>query len=122
MTAEILATFRFLFIYPVMLVFGIAWSVLLWRRWKHLHNVGDGLAMALGAAIAIWGACGLSALYVAQIVLKGTYTLLTGITFTLGAIIVCAVLVVGVVWMFILGWQSNGQVEGNDDDRETEGD
>lgn len=109
MTAEALATFRFLLIYPIMLVFGTAWSILMYRRWKQLRCIGDGLAFALGVSIAAWGGLGLGALYVAQIVMAGTYTMLTGAMFTIGSIIVCSVLVVGVIWLFSVSWR-NGKM------------
>lgn len=105
MTAEALATLRFLLIYPVLFVFGAVWGAMFWRRWRRAGYVGDGWAAALGWAVAAWAGLGLSALYIAKIV-AGAYTVLTGSLFSAGAILVCVVIVAGVVALFGANWRN----------------
>ena len=105
MSAENLATLRFLVIYPVLLVFGFVWGMMFWRRWRRAKYPGDGWGAALGWSVAAWAGLGLSALYVAKIV-AGSYTLLTGSLFTIGSVTVCIVIVAGVVALFGANWRN----------------
>lgn len=106
MTAEMLAILRFLIIYPILLVFGIVWGIMFLRRWRVGRCFGDGWASVLGFSLAAWGGMGLSALYIAQVLQEGTYTILTGAMFTIGALIVCGVVIAGAVALFGVGWRN----------------
>lgn len=104
MTGEDLATVRFLFVYPVMLVFGTTWAIMFWRRWRRARYTSDIWSAALGSAVALWSALGLSALYIATLTPAG-YGLVTSAMFTVGAVIVCIVIVAGVVVILGSQWQ-----------------
>lgn len=93
---------RFL-LYPVLLVFGVAWCVFFGRSYRRGRCASDGWAFWLGAAVALTGACGFGALMVAQI--TGFSSVTSGI-FTLGTLAPTVVVVVGSAAIWLDAWHA----------------
>lgn len=100
---ELWTTVRFLFVYPVLATFGLAWAVMFCMRWRRYHCLGDGWSALLGMTIAIWAGGGLIATWVAGV--DGGYGARTSVIFTIGMVATAIVLVSGVTVLFKKAWK-----------------
>lgn len=91
---------RFLLLYPLLAVCGIAWCTVFFLRCKQTRCVGDQWAAAIGAALAIWALASISALLVSSTTGFGK---MSSLIVTVGIAAPTAVLAVFAVQMFLTG-------------------
>lgn len=94
---------RFLLVYPLTIVFGLAWVGVFFVRWRHSKCIGDWWAMYLGGAMAAWASIGLMSLWLSRI--SGFNQLTSGI-FTLGSLVPLLVMMACVISSFVRSWRS----------------
>ena len=103
-TMELWTTVRFT-LYPVMLVSGLTWAVLMLRHYRVLRCAEAAWAFWLSLAVAAQGASGFAALLVSRTVGFGP---LSSAVFTLGPALVTLVAATGAVCMVAAAWRRHG--------------
>lgn len=106
MTHDPLTLVRFALAYPIMLVCGLVWGVLFFRRARLARPraySGDYMASALAFAAAMTGAGGFLGLLYSKA--NGFGVVSSGLA-TVGTTSVAVVLLVGVLYMFRSGWRN----------------
>lgn len=98
---EFWTTVRFT-LYPVMLVGGVAWAVLMWRHYRCQRCAEAAWSFWLAAAVAVQGASGFAALLVSNAVGFGP---LSSVVFTVGPLAVALVIMTGAVMLVASAWR-----------------
>lgn len=101
---EFWTTVRFM-LYPVMLVAGGAWAVLMLRHYNSKRCAEVAWAFWLGAAVALQGLSGFVALLVSKTVGLGA---LTSLIFSVGPLAVTVVTATGAVMLLMSAWRHDG--------------
>lgn len=97
---------RYQFVYPTLLVAGIAWTLLMALRYRSCAEVEVAWAAAIGAALACMGGLGVLALWMSHE--RGGFDQLTSFVFTLAVAIPALVTLAGAVRLFWLSWRNGG--------------
>ena len=100
-TMELWTTVRFL-LYPVMLVSGATWAVLMLRHYRYQRCAEAAWSFWLALAVAMQGLSGFAALLVSRTLGFGA---LSSAVFTLGPALVTLVAVTGTVCMLAAAWR-----------------
>lgn len=90
-------------LYPLLLVFGVAWCLFFGQSYRRSRCAGDGWSFWLGAAVATTGACGFGALLVARTI--GFSSVTSGL-FTLGTLALTVVVVAGSTAIWLDAWRA----------------
>lgn len=98
---EFWTTVRFM-LYPVLLLFGLAWALFHWRLYRQARCAGDAWAVWLGLAIAINGGSGLASLMVVSA--KG-FSPVSSMVFTVGPATLTLVMVTATAARFWDAWR-----------------
>ena len=101
---EFWTTVRFL-LYPVMLVAGASWSVLMLRHYRYQRCAEAAWSFWLALAVALQGLSGFAALLVSNALGFGA---LSSAVFTLGPLAVTVVTATGAVCMLLRAWRRDG--------------
>lgn len=99
---ELWTNVRF-FLYPLMIVGGLTWTLLTLRQYRQRCCSKDMWATRLGFAIAVQGAAGFVALLIS--VTQG-FGPLSSAVFTVGPLTVTLVTITGAVTMLVAAWRS----------------
>lgn len=102
MTALELWTMVRFTLYPIMLVFGLAWSLFHFRTYRQGRCASDAWAGWLGAAVALNGAAGFGSLLVAS---GAGFGPLSSMVFTIGPAVITATVASGVVALWWSAWK-----------------
>lgn len=96
LSPEFWQNLRYVLIYPVLLVTGLAWAIGFFLRYHYTKSIGDQWAGRMGLAVAVFAASGMIGLMLAQ---AGGFSVVTAIIFSSGTIFLCGVMVWGTAWM-----------------------
>jgi len=100
-TMEFWTTIRFM-LYPVLLVGGVAWAVLMLRYFRCQRCAEAAWSFWLAAAVAVQGASGFAALLISNAVGFGA---LSSAVFTLGSLAVTLVVATGSACLLLTAWR-----------------
>jgi len=97
--------FRQVFVYPVILVSGIAWGVVFLLQWRACvtRRFATLMPAFLGFALALWAGSATVALWIAS--LRG-FSQYTSALLTAGTLMPALVLVSAVVYSLMIAWKS----------------
>lgn len=93
---------RYLALYPSLMVFGAAYAVLFYVRWRTSRCAGDRWSVRMGIALVVWGFSGFLALAIAS---RTGFSVLTTTIFTMGALAPAVVLIWGVLRLGLESWR-----------------
>jgi hypothetical protein len=95
-SVEFWQNLRYAVIYPVLTVTGIGWAIGFYLHYHYTGVTSDRWAGRAGLAVAVFAACGMAGLFVAQ---QSGFSILTTVVFTFGTLAVVGVMVWGSVWL-----------------------
>lgn len=102
MTTAFLQDVRYLVLYPLMVVGGLAWLGAFFLRWRKTRCRGDLWLAVLAGSIAFWALFGLIALWVAS---STGFNVTTSLAFTIGMMAPTMILAWGAVALLWQAWR-----------------